>query len=305
MSSAANSQIRDVSALRLFARVARLGSFSAAAREAGLSQSQASRMIAELEADLGARLLARTTRVVTPTEAGAMFLAQIEPVLTALDEAAQSLREDGALRGVLRMSMPGSVALREVIPRLAPFTARHPQLHIQLLLEDRRQDLTREAVDVAIRVGAQRDSSATMRRIAQIPRVIIAAPGYLLQAGHPSHPADLAAHRIIMGPAAAVPSAFRFSRAGEEVSVEVRPVFTVNETEAATAAALAGLGITSTPLWTCRRELAEGRLIRLLPDWETELIPVFAYFPLGRATRAAGRAMADFLAAAWADLDNV
>src|SRR5579859_8270622 len=141
--------MKDIFALKLYTRVARLGSFSAAARECGLSQSQASRIIADLEGDLGTRLLSRTTRAVVPTEAGAEFLARVEPILAALDEAEQSVREGGELRGLLRMSMPTSFGVRDVIPRLAPFVERHPDLHIHLQLGDRRQDLIRDAVDVA------------------------------------------------------------------------------------------------------------------------------------------------------------
>src|SRR5580700_6709645 len=127
--------MKDIFALRLYTRVARLGSFSAAARECGLSQSQASRIIADLEGDLGTRLLSRTTRAVVPTEAGAEFLARVEPILAALDEAEQSVREGAELRGLLRMSMPTSFRIRDVIPRLAAFAALHPNLRIQLLLE--------------------------------------------------------------------------------------------------------------------------------------------------------------------------
>src|SRR6185503_436692 len=124
--------IKDNFALRLYSRVARLGSFSAAARECGLSQSQASRIVADLEVELGVRLLSRTTRAVAPTEAGGEFLARIEPILAALDEAEYSVREGGELRGLLRMSMPTSFGIRVVIPRLASFAERRPALHIQL-----------------------------------------------------------------------------------------------------------------------------------------------------------------------------
>ena len=128
--------MKDLSALRLYTRVARLGSFSAAARECGLSQPQASRIVADLEADLGARLLSRTTRAVVPTEAGAAFLARIEPLLVALDEAENDVREDGTFRGVLRMSMPTSFGIRTIVPRLAGFAERHPGLRIQIKLAD-------------------------------------------------------------------------------------------------------------------------------------------------------------------------
>jgi DNA-binding transcriptional LysR family regulator len=289
--------MKDIFALRLYTRVARLGNFSAAARECGLSQSQASRIVADLEADLGTRLLSRSTRAVVPTEAGAEFLARIESILRALDEAEHSVRGGEDLRGLVRMSTPTSFGLRTVLPRIAAFAAKHPELRIHLLLDDRRQDLVREAVDVAIRLGQLIDSSATAKLIANIPRVIVAAATYLERAGTPASPMDLAKHRIVAGSAAAVPSAWVFELRGEKLTVDLQPHFSTNENEGAVAAAAAGLGITSTSEWACQRELGNGSLIRLLTDWKMADIPVHAYFPMGPATRAAARALVDHLAA--------
>jgi DNA-binding transcriptional LysR family regulator len=289
--------VKDIFALRLYTRVARLGSFSAAARECGLSQSQASRIIADLEADLGTRLLSRSTRAVVPTEAGGEFLARIESILGALDEAEHSVRGGGDLRGLVRISMPTSFGIRTVIPRIAAFTAKYPDLHIHLLLEDMRRDLVRDAVDVAIRLGRLVDSSATAKLIATIPRVIVAAPTYLEQAGAPAIPSELTKHRIVGGTASAVPSAWAFERGGERVTVDLQPHFSTNENEGAVAAAAGGLGITSTTEWACQRELSNGSLVRLLTDWKLADVPVHAYFPMGPATRAAARALVDHLAA--------
>jgi DNA-binding transcriptional LysR family regulator len=202
--------VKDIFALRLYTRVARLGSISAAARECGLSQSQASRVIADLETDLGIRLLSRSTRAVVPTEVGAEFLDRIESILAALDEAEHNVRGGGELRGLVRMSTPTSFGIRTVIPRIAGFTTKHPEVRIHLLLEDTRRDLVRDAVDVAIRLGQLADSSATAKLVARIPRVIVAAPLYLEQAGTPATPAELTKHRIVAGSAAAVPAAWVF-----------------------------------------------------------------------------------------------
>jgi DNA-binding transcriptional LysR family regulator len=289
--------MKDIFSLKLYTRVARLGSFSAAARECGLSQSQVSRIIAELETSLGARLLSRTTRAVVLTEAGAEFLARMEPILAALDEAEHSVREGGDLRGLLRMSMPTSFGIRDAIPRLAAFAARHPNLHLQFLLEDRRQDLVRDAVDVAIRLGRLVDSTATVKLITTIPRVVVASPGYLAQHGTPATPSELDQHRIVGGTAAAVPTAWMFERDGKELAMQLEPRFSTNENEGAIAAAVSGFGITSTSGWACRRELEDGSLVRLFSDWKMVGIPVHAYFPLGRATRAAARAAVDHLVA--------
>ena len=289
--------MRDIFALKLFTRVARLGSFSAAAREAGLSQSQASRNIADLESDLGVRLLSRTTRAVVPTEAGAEFLARVEPILAALDEAENSIREGDEFRGVLRMSTPTSFGIRDVIPRLSAFVARHPALRVELQLEDRRQDLVRDAVDVAIRLGRLQDAAGTAKLIALIPRVIVASPDYLKRNGVPGRPDDLVRHRIVGGTASTVPAAWRFERDGDEVAVALEPHFSTNDNEGAIAAAVAGLGVTSTSGWACLSDLEAGRLIRLFADWNQAPIPVHAYFPMGRATRAVGRAVVDHLVA--------
>lgn len=289
--------VKDILSLKLYTRVARLGSFSAAARECGLSQSQVSRIIAELESDLGARLLTRTTRAVVLTDAGAEFLSRLDPILMALEDAEHSVREGSELRGMLRMSMPSSVAIREVIPRLAPFLERHAELRLQMLLGDRPQDLVKDAVDVAIRLGRLVDSSATATLITKIPRVIIASPDYLARHGAPLRPDELTQHRIVSGPASVVPTGWKFVRAGEEVLVDLEAHFSTDENEGAVAAAVAGIGITSTSEWACRRELADGSLVRLLVDWKTTDIAVHAYFPMGRATRAAGRAVVEHLTA--------
>jgi DNA-binding transcriptional LysR family regulator len=152
-------------------------------------------------------------------------------------------------------------------------------------------------VDVAIRLGRLVDSSATATLITQIPRVIIASPDYLERHGAPVTPDELTRHRIVGGPASVVPSGWKFVRAGEEIAVDLEAHFSTNENEGAVAAAAAGIGITSTSEWACRRELADGSLVRLLVDWKTADIPVHAYFPMGRATRAAGRAVVEHLTA--------
>ena len=289
--------MKDFFSYKLFTRVARLGSFSAAAREVGLSQSQVSRIVAELETDLGTLLLARSTRAVVPTEAGADFLSRMEPILAAVDDAEQSVRAGGELRGVVRISMPTSIGIREVIPLIAPFAALHPLLHIQVLLADHWQDMVRENIDVAIRLGRLSDSSATSRQILMISRFILASPSYLRTAGEPKTPEDLRSHRIIAGPASTVPSGWAFTRDGETRTIHLDAHFSTNENEGAVAAAVAGLGITSTTAWACRRELENGELVKLLTHWTTESVPVHAYFPHGPRTRTAGRDLVEHLVA--------
>jgi DNA-binding transcriptional LysR family regulator len=252
-------------------------------------------MIAELEASLGSRLLARTTRAVIPTEAGLEFLARMEPILAALDDAENSVRETGELRGRLRIGMPSTMGSRVIIPRLSAFTDAHPKLHVELLFDDKWQDMVREAVDVGIRVGNLPDAAGTAQLIGRMHRVIVASPGYLQKHGAPTHPDELPKHRIVGGPAAAQVSSWQFKRNGEDVSIEVTPQVSTNDTEGALAAAINGLGITSTTSWACRNELECGTLEKLLPDWKTAELPVHAYFPSGRATRLAARVFVSFL----------
>ncbi|MDE1994975.1 MAG: LysR family transcriptional regulator [Rhizobiaceae bacterium] len=288
--------MKDILTLQLYTRVARLGSFSAAGREAGLAQSQVSRMIAELEASLGVRLLARTTRAVVPTEAGLEFLARMEPILAALEDAENSVREAGELRGRLRVGMPATMGIRVIIPRLSAFAERHPQLHVELLLDDTWQDMVRDAVDVGIRVGNLPDATGTSRIIGRMHRVVVAAPAYLARHGTPEHPDDLRSHRIVGGPAAGRASSWQFQRDGDTVTLDVTPHISTNDTEGALAAATAGLGITSTTSWACRRELESGALNRLLQGWRTADLPVHAYLPSGRTARLAARTFVNFLA---------
>jgi DNA-binding transcriptional LysR family regulator len=281
-------------ALRLFVRVARKGSFSAAGRDLGVPQPTVSRIIAELEKRIGVALLTRTTRAVTLTEAGVDFLARVEPLLAALEEAEHAARGTGELRGLLRVGVSSSFAVREVAPRLPDFMARHPALRVELMLDDQRTDLVSEGGDLALRLGVLADSSATARKLASWPRVLVAAPAYLAHAGAPSIPADLAAHTLILGPVRGV-QAWSFLKGGKAVSVRVEGRLSVSANEAATAAAAAGLGIAQMGLVGCRREIEAGLLERVLPDWDMGLIDLHAVFPAGRAAKPSARAFADFL----------
>jgi len=281
--------------LRLFVRVARTGSFSRAGRELAVSQPSASRIIAALEREVGAPLFTRTTRAVVLTEAGSEYLARVEPLLDALDEANQAARGTGELRGVLRMALPTSIAAREIIPRLPRFLSRHPALQMDLRLDDARQDLVREGVDVALRFGELPDSSSTARLIGTNQRLLAASPAYLRRAGKPASPAELTNHALIIGPPGTSSAGWTFEREGRTVSLRVKGRLTFTVNEGATAAAVAGLGIVSTGLWGCRAELASGALVRILEDWSMPSQEINALFPAGRGAKRSARAFVDFL----------
>ncbi|NGZ84429.1 LysR family transcriptional regulator [Duganella aceris] len=281
--------------LRLFVRVARKGSFSAAGRELKIPQPTVSRLIATLEQDIGAALLTRTTRAVTLTEAGADFLARVEPVLDALDDAEHAARGGGRLRGVLRVGVSSSMAIRGLMPHLQAFLDQHPDLRVELLLDDLRQNLVAEGVDVGLRFGPLPDSSATAQRLGAAERVLAASPDYLRRAGTPHTPAELAQHSVIAGPGR-LAHAWSFTRDGKTLAVRVDGQLSVSVNEVSTAAALAGIGIASMTLGACLKELQKGSLVRLLADWSMGDIELHAVFPAGRAAKPAARAFADHVA---------
>jgi len=285
----------NLSALRLFCRVARTESFTAAGKEIGLSQPSVSRIISKLEKDLGSALFVRSTHAVKLTEAGADYLDRLDPILASLDEANHLVRGDGTLKGRLRVGTSTSFAMRDVIPRLPGFMRQHPALQVDLVLTDARQDLIDQAIDVALRYGPLNDSTLVARKLGAPPRLIAASPAYLERHGTPKTPADLAAHQVILGPSGLESAGWHFTRNGKAVSVRVEGQLTVTVNEAATAAALAGLGIISTGSWGIRAEIESGALIRLLPEWELGSVEVNAVLSGGRNAKPSARAFADYL----------
>ena len=286
-----------LTALRVFVRVAHAGSFSRAARELGLSQPSASRLIAILEKEIGAVLFTRSTRALTLTEAGAEYLLRVEAALGGLDEAEYVARGTGESRGVLRVGASSSFTEHVIIPRLGEFLGRNPKLRIVLLISDQRQALITEGVDVAFRFGSLEDSRATARRLGSVERVLIASPAYLRRAGRPKAPADLNSHAIITGPMGT--DGWTFEKGGRRVSIRLQGRVVVTGNEGVVAAAVAGLGIATTGIIASRKELANQSLIRVLPDWQMGSVDVHAVFPSGRATKVAARALADHMAVAF------
>jgi DNA-binding transcriptional LysR family regulator len=283
-----------LAAMRLFVRVARKGSFSAAARELKLPQPTASRAIATLEREIGATLFVRTTRAVALTEAGAEYLARIEPLLAGLDEAEHAVRGTGELRGLLRVGLSSSFALRLVVPALPRFLAQHPELRVDFQIDDRPQNLVAEGVDLVVRFGELPDSTLLARKIAAWPRLLAASPAYLARRGVPKTPADLAEHDVIAGPARTA-LAWSFKKDGKTVSVRVDGRFRSTMTEIIVAAATAGLGIITISAEALKKELGDGTLVPVLPDWDMGTVELHALF--ATAATPAARAFASFLVA--------
>jgi DNA-binding transcriptional LysR family regulator len=280
-------------ALKLFVRLARTGSFSQAGKDLKLSQPSASRLIAAFEREVGAKLFVRSTRAVALTEAGADYLARIEPALAEIEEAGQALRGKGALRGNLRIGVPASAAIREVIPRLPGFLAKHPELRIDLAVDDGRQDLIREGIDVAIRFGKLEDSSATTVRIGTNPLLVAASPSYLKRAGLPATPNDLPKFSMMIG-LPGTDNTCSFEKNGRVVSVKADAPLSANIREAAVAGAVAGIGIVACSLWGCRAELKSKALVQILKDWDMGAAAVHAVYPSGSGVKTAARSFVDF-----------
>lgn len=283
-----------LAALKLFVRAGRTGSFSSAGRELGLSQPSASRLIAALEAEVGATLFSRTTRAVTLTDAGVTYLERVESILASLEEADHEARGTGELRGVLRVGTSSSFVLREITPRLQKFLSAHPALRVELLSNDRYQDLITEGIDVAFRFGSLPDSSATARKVVDVPRILAASPLYLEERGTPLMPSDLAHHAVIIGPAHPA-TTFSFRKDGRVASVRVQSQLAVTIIEGAIAGAKAGLGIIASSLLSAKAELESGALVRVLSDWDFGSMEVNALFVTGKIIKPAARAFTDFL----------
>lgn len=283
-------------AMNLFIRVARTRSFSVAASEQGISQPTVSRAIAGLEKELGVALFARNPRAVTLTEAGADYFARVEVALNALDEAKDVVRGSGVLRGNLRIGMSSSFGERVLIPRLPALMDAHPQLRVTLLLDDHRQDLIAQGIDVALRFGPLEDSSAVARKLHSWPRIAAAAPGYISKAGLPRSPADLSNFEVLAGPGSNGAGVI-LRNAGQVSSVKIDCRVGVSTNEGRIAAAVAGMGIVICTSESCVQELADGALVRVLEKWDLGEVDLHAVYAVGRHARPAARALTEFLLA--------
>jgi DNA-binding transcriptional LysR family regulator len=289
-----SDRLRELTA---FVRAGETGSFSRVARELGVSQASISRMVASLEARLGAKLLLRTTRRVAPTDAGRMFLERARQILGDLDDAENAARGVDSLRGSLRVAMSGAFGLREVIPRLPGFLAQHPKLRIELLISDRTEDLIAAGADMALRLGPLPDSGFGARLLDTAPRLAIASPGYVARRGTPRTPADLAGHDCILGPGLSGQTGWRFTRAGRATSVTVQGPIKVASADGVVACAKAGLGIALASRWMCRAELEAGELVAILTDHQLDGVELHAVYPGGRRPSLKVRAFSDYFAA--------
>lgn len=291
----------DLDALRTFLSVYRGGSFAAAARSHGVAPSSVSRAIAGLEDELGMRLFQRTTRSLTPTEAGRMYFDRVAPLISELEIAGEQARDAASTpTGTLRMTAPVSFAQLNLVPLLPEFTDTYPDLQIELLLTDTRLDLIADHVDLAIRLGRMDDTGLIRRKLCRVEYVLVASPGYLRCRSTPTSPFDIEGHRCLTFPLSASPTRWRFrDPSGTELTVAPRPHLAISNAIALRDAAVAGMGLLMTARWVVGPQLADGSLVQLLPDWSMTfthfgstasiLLPSRAYVPLKT------RALVEFL----------
>jgi DNA-binding transcriptional LysR family regulator len=285
--------------MAVFVRVAESGSLSRAAQELKLSQPSVSRIVGTLETRLGTTLLLRTTRSISLTDAGALYLERAKYLLAEMEEAEQATRGVDSLHGVIRLAMPVLYGARAVIPALATFLARHPDLRVEMIMSDARQNLITDGVDVAVRIGVGQldDSTFGARRLALVERLVVAAPSYLSARGAPVNPGELAQHDCIIQHGVFGRESWRFTHNQSVSSVSVPARLWINSAPGVLAAAVAGLGIALATRVMAGEELRTGQLTQLLEPYRLEPAEVYAVFPAGPRLSAKVRAIVDHLAA--------
>jgi DNA-binding transcriptional LysR family regulator len=282
---------------RMFVAVVERKSFAGAATRLGVSSGQASKLVSRLEAELGVQLLHRTTRSLSPTEAGAAYYARMRSLLDEVDELDASMRNASAVAsGRLTMSVPITFGTQVLAPLFAQFARSHPLIELDVSFSDRLVSLVDEGFDLALRIGSLRDSSLIARKLCPIRIVTTGAPSYLAAFGTPAAPQDVSGHACILDTNFADSTAWRFSN-GLTVPVQGRLRF--SNAEACAAAAAVGLGLVQGPSFVVGDRLRSGQLVRVLAAFEPEPLALWAVYTAGRHLAGKVRAMVDFLGASF------
>ena len=282
--------------MRLFVRVAELGSFSAVAQQLNVARSVVTRQVAGLEAHLGTMLIARSTRRLSLTSAGASYLEKCREILGLVAAAEAGLSEETqAPRGHIRVTLPFSFGLRQLMPMFGDFMAANPEISIELDFSDRRTNLIEGGFDLAIRIADRLDPGDVARKLGSSQGVIAAAPSYLEHHGRPRHPRDLANHECF-GYLLAARSSWSFVIDGEIKLFPVSGRLQANYGDALLDAAVHGLGITNTPAFIAEQAVREGKLEILLRKFPTPALGIYAIFPSNRYVPHRVRALVEFIA---------
>ena len=259
--------------LAVFVAIVEAGSLVNASRRLRRSPPAVTRALSALENRIGLRLVERTTRRLAPTEAGSAFADRARSLLANYDEAMLGVSR-APVRGVLRITAPVQFGRRHVAPIVSAFLNEHPEVRVELSLNDRNVDLIEEGLDLAVRIGPLADSSLVARQVGSVRRVVVASPEYLARRGVPLTPPDLAAHDTIFGMARSSAREWRFGPSARGPIVRLSPRLLVDDVEAQLQAAQAGRGIARPLSYQVTEQLAAGCLIRLLQDFEPQPLPV-------------------------------
>jgi DNA-binding transcriptional LysR family regulator len=276
--------------MEMFVRVIDSGSFSAAARDLDMGQPAVSKTIASLEDRLGVRLLTRSTRKLSPTEAGTAFYERAIRAIGEANEAEAAAQGAGAgLEGRLRVSAPVTFSRLHLVPKLGSFLDAHPKVQLELLMDDRVVDLVAENIDVALRMGVLTDSALKARKLAQAERLVLASPSYLARRGVPHTPADLLEHDGVIYGQSSGGQEWLFRRGTSETSVYFRTRLKLSAAEGVREAVLAGQGFAIASRWMFAPELKSGEVVSILEEWTLPAIDLWVIYPSGRLTSAKAR----------------
>ena len=285
-----------LAAMEAFVLVVDTGSFSAAARRLNLGQPAVSKLVAQLEDRLGVKLLARTTRRLIATEAGLNYYERARRSIEEADEAELAARDAGrGLMGRLRVCAAVTFARIHLMPRIPEFLARHPELEMEIVLDDRNIDLVQEGIDVALRMGRLADSTLTARRIASGRQVVLGSSAYFARVGDPTAPGDLIAHEAVIYTQKGGGADWTFQRDGAEIAVTLKGRLRVSAAEGVRAAVLVNAGIAITSEWMFAPEIADRTVKVVLQDWQLPRIDLWAVFPAGRTATAKARTFTEFV----------
>jgi len=288
--------------LRVYLEVVEKGGFAAAARSLGLTPTQATRHVSELEAELGLRLLTRTTRKVAPTSAGRLYAERAKPLVDDLLCAEEAVRQqEQTLKGGLRVSVPMSFSLRFLPDAISQFRILYPDLRLTLDLSDRLVDVMREGFDMALRIsGPPKDISLVWRKIMPAPRALVASKAYLERRGRPSRPQDLSGHDALVYAHGVEDARWTFEdrATGEFLTVALPSCFRANNGDLLAELALRGEGVALLPRFIVDAALKNGSLVELLEDWRLEDLWLAAIYPPYDHLPAKVKTFTDFVEAA-------
>ncbi len=282
--------------MRVFTAVVDAASFVAAGDALNMSKAAVSRYVSDLEQRLGVRLMHRTTRKLSLTSEGEVFLTRCRDILSSIEasEAELSTRSVTA-SGLLKASVPVSFGIRHLAPLWSTFLDKHPQVTLDVQLADRVIDLVEEGFDLAVRIARLPDSSLISRQLASTRLVLCAAPSYLARRGAPRHPSELAQHDVMGYSLMAMGDQWQFSGPDGPVSAKVRPRMWSNNGDSCVAAALQGAGILLQPTFLIDQELASGQLVEILPQFRSVELGIYAVYPSRKFVLPKVRALVAFL----------